>query len=373
MTALSDYAKLEAEAIFDDGTGSGAREAIISFGERSLVIVGIDDRALAHWPLASLRAQSGAGDGQMRIAPDVLAPDHILLNDPEMIRAIETVCPRLHERPIETPVRSKRRRCWIWAVLVLLVVGGWAALPILHKHAIGWINHEQETRLGQTLRPFIGALLRKDGAVLSVCAAPDGVAALTVLADLIEANAAHRPGAKLIILDHPETSALGLPGGDILLFRGLLDRASSPEAIAGIVAHQVAHHHAHSPLGHSVDALGWIETIKIILGGVSDPETVADATQTFLSNSYDISTDGSAGLAGSDILEALRLPQEPMLDLLKSLPSKSREILARHPDMLRQATLAAQNDPMATGAFTPALDDRSWLALQNICDETRPF
>ena len=55
-TALAGYEKLEAVARYFDGRSAQPVEVVLSFGGRSLVIVGLDDRAIAHWPLATLRS-----------------------------------------------------------------------------------------------------------------------------------------------------------------------------------------------------------------------------------------------------------------------------------------------------------------------------
>ena len=56
MTALAQYAKLEAEARYFDGESAQPLEVVLSFGKRSLVIIGDNEVPIAHWPLASLRA-----------------------------------------------------------------------------------------------------------------------------------------------------------------------------------------------------------------------------------------------------------------------------------------------------------------------------
>ncbi len=71
MTALDDYAKLETEARYYDGRSATPTEVIVSFGERSLMIVGLDDVAIAHWPLASLKSLSNPKDGTAQLVPDM--------------------------------------------------------------------------------------------------------------------------------------------------------------------------------------------------------------------------------------------------------------------------------------------------------------
>ncbi|MBP5465546.1 MAG: M48 family metallopeptidase [Treponema sp.] len=53
------------------------------------------------------------------------------------------------------------------------------------------------------------------------------------------------------ILDTPEVNAISSPGGHILVTRGLLECAQDEDALAAVIAHEVA----HIQLGHSVKAI----------------------------------------------------------------------------------------------------------------------
>lgn len=53
------------------------------------------------------------------------------------------------------------------------------------------------------------------------------------------------------ILDSPEVNAISSPGGHILVTRGLLECAKDEDALAAVIAHEVA----HIQLGHSVKAI----------------------------------------------------------------------------------------------------------------------
>ena len=58
-------------------------------------------------------------------------------------------------------------------------------------------------------------------------------------------------GYRVAILDSNEINAFATPGGHILLTRGLINAAKSEEALAGVIAHEVA----HIQLQHSIKAI----------------------------------------------------------------------------------------------------------------------
>ena len=69
MTALDKYAKLEAIARYRDGPSDRMREVVLSFGERTLMIVGMDDQPISHWPLINVHRLSEPGDEPVLLAP----------------------------------------------------------------------------------------------------------------------------------------------------------------------------------------------------------------------------------------------------------------------------------------------------------------
>ena len=97
-----------------------------------------------------------------------------------------------------------------------------------------------------------------------VCQTPGGVKAIAaMLAKLAEGNP-DMPPLRVRIYDIPIMNAFALPGGYIVLTRGLLREASEPGEVAGVLAHEighVAHHHPEAQMiriaGHAgVDQRG---------------------------------------------------------------------------------------------------------------------
>lgn len=370
MTALSDYAKLEAEAIFHDAASGKVSEVVLSFGERSLIIMSLDDRPLAHWPLVTLHGRGAEPDGTTEIAPDRTAEDYITLTDNEMIAAIRAVCPNLYDEPEKPPIPRRVTLRWLGAVMLVLVVAAGLAMPRAIAKITKDISAEQETRLGLAMRPLVIDNLSARGQVRE-CTSPEGHAALMRLVERIATG----PGARFFVLDMPIAGTLVLPGGDVLIFRGMLDRASTPEALAGVLSHQVAHVSARHALQHSVAHFGLIDLVKLWWGAEPDEEVIETATAAFLSQAYAAEAEQAADTRALAALAAAALPTRPFADNLSAWAAQDKNALSfsvRHPSSNR-AEAARAADTIGDAAFRPALDDRSWLALANICDERSPF
>jgi predicted Zn-dependent protease len=68
---------------------------------------------------------------------------------------------------------------------------------------------------------------------------------LKVLQDTVDFLKQSLPGnpydLKVYILPVEQVNALALPGGPIVIFEGLIDKAESPEELAGVLAHEIQH------------------------------------------------------------------------------------------------------------------------------------
>ena len=150
MTALAKYAKLESEARYFDGESAQPRDVFLSFGERSLIIIGFDDVAIAHWPLASLRAIGLRRDKAVQLVPHRDSDERLVLSDRQMLNAIGEVCPDLYHRPVD---RKGVRRAVLWAgaavgSLALIV---FVLVPALAGQLALLIPPEREQQLGDAI------------------------------------------------------------------------------------------------------------------------------------------------------------------------------------------------------------------------------
>jgi len=79
MTALREYALLEASGWYAETPDAAADEVLVTFGDATLTIQRFDETPLAHWPLASLATVDGPR--ALTLAPDADAPERLGLDD----------------------------------------------------------------------------------------------------------------------------------------------------------------------------------------------------------------------------------------------------------------------------------------------------
>ena len=86
------------------------------------------------------------------------------------------------------------------------------------------------------------------------------------------------------ILDTPEVNAISSPGGHILVTRGLLACAGDEDALAAVIAHEVA----HIQLGHSVKAIKSSRTTGELVKAFED----SGSSSSQLLNDLGVDVDG---------------------------------------------------------------------------------
>ncbi len=386
MTALDRYAKLEAVARYLDGVSAEAREVVVSFGERSLVIVGLDDRAIAHWPLASLRAVGAPAERPLELVPDPTSDERVLLEDSEMSAAIAEICPGLHKRPATLP-RPRRRAALRAAALVAVaaVAAGvlYALMPPLPDRLVDMVPPEREAALGNAVFARLPAMLGRGastgasagpsaGPAVNVCAAAEGVAARRALAARLAPAGLSFP-LRLSVLDDPGVDALTLPGGRVVILRGLVDAARTPEELAGVLAHAAGHALRRDPLEAALDSPG-LGAAGILFGDATGSAAVRRAAEAALDPAAAPEAEAAADAAAFAILAEAGLPSRPFAAFMARLADASEtppaRYLAAHPWSDRRAARANAADTVGDAPFRPALGDRDWIALGSICDRT---
>ncbi|GMG82539.1 M48 family metallopeptidase [Paralimibaculum aggregatum] len=376
MTALAKYARLEAPGRFFDGISSRPLEVMVSFGARSLVIMGFDGVAVAHWPLATLKAMSDRGDRAVQLAPDLQSDERLVIEEPEMIRAIEAVCPGLRRKPAD---RRGISRAVLWgggalaAVLLLVFV----ILPGLASQLAVLIPPERERQLGDTLVLQVRDLLSLGEGEHDFCTEPAGLAALAAMVARLEAAAPALPAdLEVIVLDHPLTNAFAAPGGRIVIFRGLIDDAETPEEVAGVLAHEIGHVLYRDPTVGVLRSAGTAGVFGLLVGDVFGAAIVVAGSEALLNARYQREAEARADATALAILREAGLPATPLSAFFRRLSQrygKSNAMLgyfASHPALGDRAEAAEQGDSLDGSAFDPVLDDAGWIALGQICSRT---
>jgi len=124
-------------------------------------------------------------------------------------------------------------------LLIVVVTMTWVA-PTVAGYAALWMPRSAEEQLGHAV---VGVLAPESGH----CTHAERKDLLGRVANRLAKASASEYELKFIYTSHPMANAFAAPGGYIVVFRGLLDDAETPEELAGVLAHEISHvNHRHS-------------------------------------------------------------------------------------------------------------------------------
>ena len=204
------------------------------------------------------------------------------------------------------------------------------------------------------------------------CRDAKGQQALEALVERVAPGATTGPDAlKVAALDVDMFNAAALPGGYIVVFKGAIDEVSDADALAGIMAHEVAHVRRRHVTEALIRELGIGALIRLFAGDVG-----ANAEQ-IVSLSY---TRGNETEADGDAIRMLTkagISPRPTGKLFEQLSKEygdgyfySAEFLQSHPLSRNRAKRFADAERKGT-TYGHALSDEQFDALKLMCRDPK--
>ena len=339
---------------YNDGLTAASHDVLLRLDAAALHLSAGEADELAVWPLGDIRALDGGrfAHGDARLA----------VPEPGAAAAIRARLPR-------------RRLVMPWRLLGLVIAAAaavtlffWQGLPLFARQVALLVPPSVEARTGQTVRT---ALVRQVGGG-RVCTAPAGQAALGIVQlNLLRAGPPPRVPLVITVVDAPLLNAFALPGGHILLFRGLLDFMQNPNELAGVLAHEMGHSELRHPLQTFVKRATGAFAVGLLFGDIVGFSVVGALGEALLTGAYTREAETEADAFAVERLRAATIATVPVADffarmearsaLLRGLPSH----FSTHPADADRAALMR-----AVPGGGPALSELQWRALKGVCSQT---
>lgn len=167
----------------------------------------------------------------------------------------------------------------------------------------------------------------------------------TIVARLREGAPASEHSYRVSVVENDEVNAFALPGGQIVVWTGLLREAESAEQVAGVLAHEIAHverRHGLRNVAHRAGlAIGLRLLLAIFLGGDLDGFTslAADVAVIAASNDYNQDQESQADADAVDRLHAVGLDPSALASFFRVMSRAGTgevpafaQWLSTHPD-----------------------------------------
>jgi Zn-dependent protease with chaperone function len=347
-------------AVYFDGTSSRKHSVVLHFGTAIDIVE--NGNAIAIWAPGDVRRADGP-PRTLRLS-SVGGPPlaRLEISDDDTRAMIIAHC---HSLDAAQVTRSQTLRIVVWSLaacasLIAIVLYG---IPAIADQVAPLVPYAVEKRIGSAV----------DGQVRTIfggqtCTTPDGQAAFATLVDKVKRAGNFDLPIEAVVLSSHVPNAVALPGGLIYLLDGLLLRARSPDEIAGILAHEIAHVQHRDGLRALIRAGGTSFLLGLLLGDVFGAGALIFATQAMLDATYSRDAEQDADAFAIAVLRRLGRSPRPMGELLVRITgteSGKNNILASHPLSRERLDRMRAADIPETGP--PILSDHEWQALKSIC------
>jgi len=360
-------------AIYFDGTCSTRNDVVVEAAAAGLQIFSSDRHLLDEWLYAELRRQA-APDGMLRLGRNgetLLA--RLEIRDAALASAIEDRAVTLDRGGAAE--RKLRRKVVILslAAVVSLIFTAIIGVPVLATRVTPLIPVSVEQKLGSAVDSQIRATLdTKHLGAAFVCGSgangAAGRAALDKLVGRLQAAAALPYSLRVDVVRRADFNAFALPGGHIYVFQGLIDRAQSPDELAGVLAHEIGHVAHRDGTRTVLQAAGLSFLFGMMLGDFVGGGAVVIAAKTVVRSSYSRRVETAADIYSVGLMHKVGGDPRALATILARVTADKDEgikILADHPGT--KDRVIAINAIAPAGATTPLLGAADWAALKQIC------
>jgi Zn-dependent protease with chaperone function len=244
------------------------------------------------------------------------------------------------------------------------------AVPLFADRIAAAIPAEYERRFGAQVAEEIARSTARGGRV-EHCLDTYGRNALNGLIARIERAADPPHPIVARVLRTADVNAYAMPGGQIAVLSGLIDFVETPEELAGVIAHEIAHVERRDPARGMVRSLAVGAIAGLIFGDPVFFSTLGALFSGFVGASYSREAEAETDARALEILRDAGIDPAALgvfferLEKRETSPGGVLAYLSTHPQSPERARLA-QAAPKPAG-LRPALDANDWFMVKRSC------
>ena len=320
------------------GEWGGGRTAVTVRVEPGAIVFSCDEGSLS-FPLNGLQLEWGGADNTILFLRNPAFPGTVLtVQDPSFLQALKTQTGGMLQTQLDALDRSKQKRWvmgmgWIGGILLSLFVI-YLAVGALAEGAVELIPFSTDEAIGEF------ADKQMTGSMGSQVRTPVVVEAVEHMVERLAPHASMEGvDFKIKVVESEQVNAFALPGGHMVVFTGLLRRAESPEEVAAVLGHEMAHVTGRHGMRRIARSIGVLVTVQLLLGDIAGASVALQDLFTLAAvNGYSRDQETAADLEGVRMLHAAGIRPEgdhPLLRAYEGRPNRSGagrdSQLAEHP------------------------------------------
>jgi len=281
----------------------------------------------------------------------------IEVRDPASLRELKSTLSGMDNHTLSGRIRSMGRRKRTLALIILLIISAafWRAIL---TEGYRLIPHEADLYLGRMAMKQAESMGR-------VYDDPS-------LTDILEkvSPGAKKNGIKIHMMANPMVNAFALPGGDIIVCRGLVKESRTPDELAGVIAHEAAHVELRHNMQQIVKNTGISILVILTIGSGFDQaetaETLAEISGMLINLKYSRTFEEEADRLGAEKLNRAGVSPEGLARFLEHLPEQKGLLISymsTHPESSKRAKTLRSLDRTGdkNGLIMPV---REWIEFK---------
>jgi Zn-dependent protease with chaperone function len=345
-------------ARFYDGRTAAPHEAEVTL-EADALNIRTDGRDIV-WRVADLIADVEAD--QVRVS-------NRRERDARLVLPVGEWTPLIGDR-LAGRARDRRRREFrlvggLTAGALAVVLFVFVGVPILSGPVARATPVDMESRMGENFDAQVGA-------IFPTCENEEAQRVLAALGDRIAAGADTPFVIRVRAVEAPMVNAFALPGGHVLITDDLIAEAESPDELAAVISHEVAHVEMRHVMQAVWRDLGIGMLLDLVVGGGTGAGQQAVVLAGQASDlTYSRDAELQADARGQTLLHAAGLSSlgmAPFFDRMARADGAGRlgeavEFMNSHPDSGRRGRMARAGARPGQSALTV----REWQAVKSVC------
>ncbi|MGB3315800.1 MAG: M48 family metallopeptidase, partial [Albidovulum sp.] len=295
-------------------------------------------------------------------------PARLIVTDPDAIAWFLRTRPGLMRRDVRAGT-FRKVALWLGGASAAVVLMLFVILPGLSDFLADNLPVETEVAFGKSVMAQIEWIVSDEDGTDLTCTNEKGLAALDAMKARLIGDRDIGYDLDLSVFDHEMVNAFAAPGGQIVIFRGLIDEAESAEEVAAVLGHEIGHVVARDPTRLTLRSVGSAGILSVVLGDVTGGTVIAAAGDHLLQTSYTRDAEAAADVFALGLMNDANIDTGPMagfFDRIAKMTDILPEYLSSHPLSAGRAEAARANAETHEDT-TPILTGAEWQDLRKIC------
>ncbi len=319
-----------------------------------------DESFIGAYELTGIRIlESGSGNAVLQLLPGsqhrlTISVNHLLWSE-------------LHLKLSKKNQLAKTvRRQWKWPVLLLMIAAGligvyFLLISLITGIGLQLVSVEKERQLGEMIYESMASGLKTDSVA---------TAQLTSFAEQLQLSDQYT--LQFTVADEKEINAFAIPGGHIVVYKGILNEMQEPEELVALLGHEASHVNERHSLRSILRQLSGSVLLSMVFGDLgSIGAAVVGQADQLRSLSYSRSLEEKADAAAMELMRANKIDPKGMIGLMDRLKKAETGsglpgFLSTHPLTTDRKATAERNIQQNPERFsTPEALAASWKQLKS--------